>query len=314
MISALRRQGIHQAEIARNLGRHRSTISRELKRNSARYDGRYRPSIAVERTNGRRSRSRKKSQFSPAQWRQVYELLREDWSPEQISGHLRVQRTLSISHETIYRHVRRDRWRGGMLFKHLRCSRKRRRKIYRSRDSRGRLPGKRMIGERPASIEQRRQIGHWEIDTMMAKYGTKPCIVTLVERKSGYLMIGKARGAHDRGGESADRAVDQTPPRSVRHDHGRQRHRVSWLRNHRTSNRRDVLLRSAVSLVGTRQQREHRRLDPTVPTERDFDGGPHSASMQCDRRQTQPPTEEATWLQNTSSGLRLTLSSVALQS
>jgi IS30 family transposase len=191
MISALRRQGIHQAEIARNLGRHRSTICRELQRNSARYDGCYRPSIAIERTNGRRSRSRKKSQFSPTQWRQVQELLREDWSPEQISGHLRAQRTLSISHETIYRHIRRDRWRGGTLFKHLRCSRKQRRKIYGSRDSRGVLPGKRMIDERPASISLRRQIGHWEIDTMMAKYGTKPCIVTLVERKSGYLLIGK---------------------------------------------------------------------------------------------------------------------------
>ena len=191
MISALRRQGIHQAEIARNLGRHRSTISRELTRNSARYDGHYRPSIAVERTSGRRSRSRKKSQFGPSEWRQVLELLRQDWSPEQISGHLRAQRTLSISHETIYRHVKRDRRHGGLLFKHLRFSKKKWRKLYRSRDSRGRLPGKRMIDQRPAFIETRKQIGHWEIDTVMGRYGTKPCIVTLVERKTGYSMIGK---------------------------------------------------------------------------------------------------------------------------
>ena len=119
------------------------------------------------------------------------ELLHQDWSPEQIAGHLRSKRILSISHETIYRHVRRDRKRGGVLFKHLRFWKKKWRKLYRSRDSRGRLPGKRMIGERPASIEKRTHIGHWEIDTVMGRYGTKPCIVTLVERKTGYLMIGK---------------------------------------------------------------------------------------------------------------------------
>jgi IS30 family transposase len=191
MISALRKQGIHSAEIARNLGRHRSTICREVQRNSARWDGRYRPSKAVERTRGRRSRSRRKSQFGPGEWQQVLELLHQDWSPEQISGHLRTQRTLSISHETIYRHVKRDRRRGGLLFKHLRFWKKKWRKRYRSRDSRGRLPGKRMIDQRPAAIETRKQIGHWEIDTVMGRYGTKPCIVTLVERKTGYSMIGK---------------------------------------------------------------------------------------------------------------------------
>jgi len=191
MISALRKQGIHAAEIARNLGRHPSTICREVKRNSARWDGHYRPSIAVERTNGRRSRWRKKSQFRPNDWRQVLELLHQDWSLEQISGHLRAQRTLSISHETIYRHVKRDRRRGGLLYQHLRFWKKKWRKLYRSRDSRGRLPGKRMIHQRPAAIETRKQIGHWEIDTVMGRYGTKPCIVTLVERKTGYLVIGK---------------------------------------------------------------------------------------------------------------------------
>lgn len=191
MISALRMQGANAAAIARSLGRHPSTIGREIQRNCARLDGHYRVSIAIERTSGRRSRSRKKSQFSAAQWRCVVALLHQDWSPEQIAGHLRVQRVLSISHETIYRHVRRDRRRGGALFKHLRCARKRRRKVYRSADSRGVLPGKRMINERPAVIEQRTQMGHWEIDTVMGCYGTKPCIVTLVERKTGYVLIGK---------------------------------------------------------------------------------------------------------------------------
>ena len=206
MISALRRQGVHQAAIARNLRRHASTICRELKRNCARYDGAYRPSIAVERTSGRRSRSRKKSQFSVSQWQRVHELLHQDWSPEQITGHLRAHRLLSISHETIYRHVRQDRHRGGLLFQHLRFWKKKWRKLYRSLDSRGRLPGKRMISERPASIERRARIGHWEIDTVMGGYGTKACIVTLLERKTGYVMIGKL----------AARTKEHTNDRTVR--------------------------------------------------------------------------------------------------
>jgi IS30 family transposase len=191
MISALRKQGICQAAIARNLERHRSTICRELKRNSARYDGAYRPSIAIERTSGRRSRSRRNSQFRSCDWQRVEQLLRLDWSPEQISGRLRRKRLLSISHETIYRRVRRDRHYGGSLFMHLRCARKKKRKRYGRPDSRGRLSGKRMIDQRPASIEQRARIGHWESDTVMGRSNTHDCILTLLERKSGYVLIGK---------------------------------------------------------------------------------------------------------------------------
>jgi IS30 family transposase len=193
MISALRKQGIHAAEIARNLGRHRSTICREVRRNASRWDGRYRPLKAVERTRGRRVRSRKKSQFGPDDWARVETLLHDKLSPEQVSGHLRAKRILLISHETIYRYVRRDRQRGGHLYEHLRFSRKNCRKRYRGRDSRGQLQGKRRIEDRPVVIEGRTQLGHWEIDTVMGKYGTKPCIVTLVERKSGYVLIGKLK-------------------------------------------------------------------------------------------------------------------------
>lgn len=191
MISALRMQGHNQSEIARNLGRHRSTISREIKRNRSRWDNCYRPSIAAERTRGRRSRSRRNSQFGIVQWRLVESLLKKQWSPEQICGHLRASSLLSICHETIYRYVKKDRKYGGELYKNLRHWRKKWRKRYRSKDSRGRLFGKRMITERPASVDQRAHTGHWEIDTVMGCYGSTHCILTLVERKTGYVLIGR---------------------------------------------------------------------------------------------------------------------------
>ncbi len=192
MIARLRRQGLNRAEIARLLGRHRSTVCRELRRNSTRTDGRYRASTAQERTNGRRSRSRRNLRFTPQDFTAVDELLCRQWSPEQVSGHLGHLGYLCISHETIYRHIWRDKRAGGLLYTHLRGARKQRRKRYGSYDSRGRLAGKRPISERPASVETRLQTGHWEIDTVMGA-GSKDCIVTLVERKTGLLLIGKLK-------------------------------------------------------------------------------------------------------------------------
>ncbi len=190
LISAFRIEGHNQARIAARLGRAPSTISRELRRNGSPWDGSYRPSKAQERANGRRSRSRRNRRFEVLEWHRVKSLLRKDWSPEQVSGSLRETGNLSISHETIYRYVWADRARGGDLYQHLRCAMKKRRKRYGRYDSRGRLAGKRHISERPAAVERRRGIGHWEIDTVMG-VGNDHCIVTLVERATGYLLIGK---------------------------------------------------------------------------------------------------------------------------
>src|ERR1700749_4690928 len=162
MLAALRRQGLNQSAIARSLGRHRSTVCRELGRNSTRADGRYRAFTAQDRTNGRRSRSRRNLRFTAEDFALVDELLRRQWSPEQAAGHLRRAGQLSISHETIYRHVWRDKRGGGLLYTHLRGARKRRRKRYGAYDSRGRLAGKRMIAERPPEVETRHEVGHWE--------------------------------------------------------------------------------------------------------------------------------------------------------
>ena len=119
-------------------------------------------------------------------------LLRQDWSPEQVAGRLAQYGELEISHETIYRYVWTDRANGGSLHRHLRCSPKKRRKRYGRYDSRGRLADKRSIEERPACAERRRTVGHWEIDTVMG-HGNQHCIVTLVERATGYVLIGKLR-------------------------------------------------------------------------------------------------------------------------
>ena len=192
MLAALRRQGLNRAEIARLLGRHRSTVGREVRRNSTRADGHYRASTAQERTNGRRSRSRRNQRFSADDFALVDELLRRQWSPEQVAGHLRRAGRLSISHETIYRHVWRDKKQGGLLHTHLRGARKRRRKRYGAYDSRGRLAGKRLISERPAEVEARGRVGHWEADTV-AGSGSKDCVLTLVERKTGLVLIGKLK-------------------------------------------------------------------------------------------------------------------------
>ena len=103
-LSALRKQGCNQAAIARALGRHRSTISREVRRNSKDRQGRaYRPDLADDYARWRRGRSRRNERFGASDWRMVEACLRQQWSPEQAAGWLRLKGWLSISHETIYR-------------------------------------------------------------------------------------------------------------------------------------------------------------------------------------------------------------------
>lgn len=189
-LSVLRKQHLSNAEIARFMGRHRSTIGRELRRN-CRKDGGYRHAVAQEKTNGRRRRSRRNSHFGEAEWNLVEALLRDKFSPEQISGWLKLLELFEISHQTIYRRVKDDRKRDGTLWQHLRQP-VRYRKRYGTREKRGRLPGKRHISERPAAAEGRTEIGHWEMDVVVGA-ADQHCIVTLVERVTGATLIGKLR-------------------------------------------------------------------------------------------------------------------------
>jgi IS30 family transposase len=192
-LATLRKQQprLSLAAIARIMGRHPTTIARELKRNCCPYDNGYRHLRAHEISDLRRKRSRRNSHLSDQHWRLVEELIQADFSPEQISGFLRRHGVLHVSHETIYKHIWRDKQHGGTLYRHLR-QRPKYRKRYGPNEKRGKVAGKRHISERPAAVEHRRQVGHWEMDTV-AGTGSKHCILTLVERATGCVLIGKLR-------------------------------------------------------------------------------------------------------------------------
>jgi transposase, IS30 family len=189
-IAAMRVRKYSIREIAAELGRSPSSVSREVARNRC-TDGGYRAVKACSRTRGRRSRSRRNTQFSADDWVLVEHLISLEWSPEQVSGWLARHGILSISYETIYMRVWRDKWAGGNLWRHLRQATKKKRKRYGSHDSRGRLAGKRHISERPPDVEGRHVLGHWEIDTVKGDDQARHSVLTIVERKTGYLQIGK---------------------------------------------------------------------------------------------------------------------------
>ena len=192
-LGLLRQLGLPAAAIAHALGRHRSTIGREVRRNGTPHDACYRPQLADWYARGRRSRSRRNRRFSLADWDRIQALVRQDWSPEQVAGRLRREGALTISHETIYRYIWADKHAGGTLYRHLRGARKRRRKRYGRHDSRGRLAGKRPITARPAAADTRAEVGHWEADTMLGAGQAGPCVLSMVERKTGYVALGQLR-------------------------------------------------------------------------------------------------------------------------
>ena len=168
------------SEIAKELGRHRSTVEREIKRNSG--ERGYRPGQAQRLSDQRSANCRNARCITAEVWVEVDDHLRLQHSPEQIAG------CLPVSHESIYQHVYADST--GELKKHLRCQKKRRKRYASGASRRGQIPNRRGIEERSAAAETRKRTGHWEADTVIGK-NHKQALVTLVERKSGFVCIKK---------------------------------------------------------------------------------------------------------------------------
>jgi IS30 family transposase len=167
----------------------------------------YRPKQACEISADRAQNSRNASTVAPWVKDEANALLRVQWSPEQIAS------KLPISHETVYQHVYADKAQGGALWKNLRCQKQKRKRYAGGRDRRGQIPNRRPLSERPLQIEARKQVGHWECDTVIGA-NHKGAVVTMVERKSGYGVIAKVTNKTSELVSSA--IVDKLKPMAVR--------------------------------------------------------------------------------------------------
>lgn len=187
-ISALLKLGFNKSAIARELVVHKSTIGRELRRNLSKRG--YRAKFADRQALFRR-KSKLKPRIADETWMEVEAQIKEQWSPEQISGRFALAGKAQVSHEWIYQRIYRDKQTGGSLYLNLRCQRKRK-KRYGKYDRRGSLVNQINIEERPAIVDQRTRLGDWELDTIIGK-GHRQAIVSMTERKSKLLRIKKVK-------------------------------------------------------------------------------------------------------------------------
>ena len=195
-IEALKKEGFLNKAIAQNLNVSASTISREFRRNRGLRG--YRPQQAHQKAVERKLQAVKAIKMTPTLIQLIEEKIRFDCSPEQISGTLKLEHNISISHETLYQHVWRDKKHGGDLYLHLRQAHKKRRKKYASKDKRGQLKNRVSIEERPLAVEDKARIGDFEIDTVIGK-NHQGALVTIVDRKSKFTLIKKVESKHAEG-------------------------------------------------------------------------------------------------------------------
>ena len=168
------------------LGRHKTTIYRELKRNQGKRG--YRPGQAYQFTD-QRNRNHIQRRISFESWREIESLIREDWSPEQISLWLSKKKKPKVSHEWIYQYILKDEAKGGDIYTHLRC-RTKRKKRYGSHDRRGTIPNRVSIDERTAVGESRSRIGDWELDTIIDMKHSR-ALISSADRKSRLTLIAR---------------------------------------------------------------------------------------------------------------------------
>jgi len=209
------------AEIARRVGCHRSTVGRELALNSTTYtDGhrpRYRASMAQKRTDWRARRPGAAKLATSDRLRQVVQdQLEEEHSPEQISARLKIDfpddAEMRVSHEAIYQALYVQ-GRGGLrrdLHQRLRTGRALRKTRRATGERRGKIPGMVNISERPPEVEDRAVPGHWEGD-LITGAANKTAIGTLVERATGYCML--LHLPEDHGADAVQEAMVQAMSR-----------------------------------------------------------------------------------------------------
>jgi len=208
-ISVMLQNKIKQKEIAESIGVHKSTISRELKRNCDQRNNSYRYDLAQKKCKDRHTNKPKYKSFSDEVKTLVDSCLKNDLSPEQIVGRANLEGKKIVSHERIYQYIWTDKKTGGNLFSHLRRNGRKYRKRGAAKDTRGIIKDRVDISQRPAIVDKKTRIGDMEIDTIIGQ-NHKGAILTINDRVSGFVFIEKLNGKDAM--ELANKAIETLSP------------------------------------------------------------------------------------------------------
>lgn len=218
MIYTLWNEGESQKNIAGRVGFDKSTISRELSRNSGERGYRYKQ--AQEKALARQDHLTKARTFDEELKLEVVKLLKLNWSPEQISKRLELENKTTVSHETIYKFIYEDKLNGGNLYAHLRQGHKKRKRRFPSKKRESKLKNINRIQDRPASADNRTELGHLERDLVIGKNHSK-AVMTVVDRKSRFTKLALLDGKNaDTVGKKTEIIVKTIPSRTITNDRG----------------------------------------------------------------------------------------------
>lgn len=180
-------------QISNLLGRPKKTIYQEIKRNSDQRNGIYKADLAQRKSDERKKEKRKSIRFTQEIKEDVNRLLKENYSPEQITGSLKRENKPFVSHETIYKYIWENKKEGGKLYKHLRTRGKKYKKRAHLKDNRGIIAERKDIEERPKIVEERSRIGDYEVDLVHGANHRTP-ILTFNDRATGYTFLKHLKG------------------------------------------------------------------------------------------------------------------------
>lgn len=194
-IYTLLQRGYNQKSIAEYIGVHPSTISREIKRNKDSSIDQYDYKTAYLATKNRHKNKNKRTVITDKVEQYIRDKLKEQWSPEQIAGRIKLDIRIKISHESVYRFIYTNKRSGGRLYKHLRHKNKKYHKRGNRYQARGQIIDRVMIDKRPKIVDKKSRIGDLEIDTMIGKDHIG-ALVTVVDRKSKFVLIKNVKSKH----------------------------------------------------------------------------------------------------------------------
>ena len=187
-IQVLREEKLSQQAIANRIGKDKSLVSREIRRNADKRNGTYKAELAPRKYTERMTSKPKACKFTEEMKTMVDKLLANDYSPEQIAGRCKLEGRPCVSHERIYQYIWEDKMRKGQLYLHLRHHGRKYRKRGAAKDSRGKIRDQVSIDERPEIVASKIRFGDLEMDTVLGK-NHKGAILTINDRATKLCWI-----------------------------------------------------------------------------------------------------------------------------